>query len=187
MGNSLAFPSAEWHGHAVTALTRWRLLATVGATLWLAGCASAPPYVYHYVPGRTATLTADGTAVAPPRAPAAVQAAVNAGNEITGSAYVYGGGHGGGAGGYDCSGATSYVLRAAGRLRDSMPSEGFRRYGESGPGHWISVYARDGHVFLVVAGLRFDTGWTGQENSGPRWTRRSRPTDGCVVRHPPGL
>ena len=69
---------------------------------------------------------------------------------------------------FDCSGATSYVLRAAGRLRDSVPSEGFRHYGESGPGRWISVYARDGHVFLVVAGLRFDTGWTGHEHGRDR-------------------
>lgn len=155
--------------------------------MMMTGCASTPPYVYEYIPGRTATLAADGTAIAPSRAPAAVQAAISAGNEIAGSTYVYGGGHGGGLGGFDCSGAASYVLRAAGRLRDSMPSDGFRRYGESGPGRWISVYARDGHVFLVVAGLRFDTGWTGYQNSGPRWTRRTRPADDCVIRHPPGL
>ena len=174
-------------GHTVFRSKGRRLLLAAGAAVLVTGCASAPPYVYQYIPGRTATLEADGAAVAPPRAPVAVQAAVNAGNEIAGSAYVYGGGHGNGAGGFDCSGATSYVLRAAGRLRGSMPSEEFRHYGESGPGRWISVYARDGHVFLVVAGLRFDTGWTGYENSGPRWTRRSRPTDGCVIRHPPGL
>ena len=165
---------------------RWVLLA-VGSVLGLAGCADTPPYRYEYVPGRTATVTVDGTAVAPPAAPAAVQAAIAAGNEITGSPYQYGGGHGERRGGYDCSGATSYVLRAAGRLRGSMPSEDFRHYGESGLGRWISVYARDGHVFLVVAGLRFDTGYTGEENSGPRWTRRPRPADGCVIRHPEGL
>ena len=153
----------------------------------LAGCAETPPYRYEYIPGRTATVTAEGIAVAPPWAPVAVQAAIAAGNEIAGSPYQYGGGHGERQGGYDCSGATSYVLRAAGRLRSSMPSEGFRHYGESGPGRWISVYARDGHVFLVVAGLRFDTGYTGEENSGPRWTRRPRPADGCVIRHPEGL
>ena len=158
-----------------------------GLVLWFTGCAETPPYTYQYIPGRTATLAPDGTAVAPPRAPEPVQAAIAAGNEIAGTPYVYGGGHGRGGGGIDCSGATSYVLRAAGRLRDSMPSEAFRRYGESGPGEWISVYARDGHVFLVVAGLRFDTGWTGVKSSGPRWTRRSRPADGCVIRHPSGL
>ena len=155
--------------------------------LGLSGCAETPPYKYEYIPGRTATVAPDGTAVAPPSAPSAVRGAIAAGNEITGSPYVYGGGHAERRGGFDCSGAASYVLRAAGRLRDSMPSDEFRHYGESGPGRWISVYARDGHVFLVVAGLRFDTGWTGEQNSGPRWTRRGRPADGCVIRHPPGL
>lgn len=158
----------------------------IGALL-LTGCAETPPYQYEYIPGRTATVNGDGTAAAPPRAPVAVQAAIAAGNEIAGSPYQYGGGHGERQGGFDCSGAASYVLRAAGRLRGSMPSEGFRHYGESGPGRWISVYARDGHVFLVVAGLRFDTGYTGEENSGPRWTRRSRPASGYVMRHPEGL
>ena len=184
-GNPVAATAAIIH--STRRILGWKLLIAAAAVVLLTGCESAPPYVYHYIPGRTAALSPDGTAVVPPRAPAAVRAAVAAGNEIAGSAYVYGGGHGGGSGGFDCSGATSYVLRAAGRLHDSMPSEGFRHYGESGPGRWISVYARDGHVFLVVAGLRFDTGWTGDENSGPRWTQRSRPTDGCVIRHPPGL
>ena len=138
------------------------MLAAFGSAVWFAGCAETPPYTYEYVPGRTATVAPDGTATTPPHAPAAVRAAIAAGNEIAGTPYVYGGGHGEGRRGFDCSGATSYVLHAAGRLRDSMPSEGFRHYGQSGPGRWISVYARDGHVFLVVAGLRFDTGWTGQ-------------------------
>jgi hypothetical protein len=67
-----------------------------------------------------------------------------------------------------------------------MPSKAFRRYGSSGEGEWISVYARKGHVFLVVAGLRLDTGYTG-EDEGPRWTTRSRPASGCVIRHPEGV
>ena len=164
----------------------WRNWAAFGCVLWFTGCAGTPPYVYEYVPGRTATVALDGTAIAPPLAPASVQAAIAAGNEIAGTPYVYGGGHGG-RGGLDCSGATSYILRAAGRLDEAMPSKAFRRYGEDGPGRWISVYARDGHVFLVVAGLRFDTGWTGRKGSGPQWTRRSRPADGCVIRHPADL
>jgi hypothetical protein len=67
-----------------------------------------------------------------------------------------------------------------------MPSRGFRRYGQSGDGQWISVWARKGHVFLVVAGLRFDTGWNG-DGDGPRWTAKSRPARGYVIRHPSGL
>ncbi len=153
--------------------------------LFLTGCAS-PSYHYQYVPGRTASLT-DGLATAPASAPPAVQAAVAAGNRIAGLPYQYGGGHGPGLDtGYDCSGATSYILRAAGRLEASTTSTGFRSYGRSGEGKWISLYARRGHVFLVVAGLRYDTGW-GTGARGPRWTTVSRPAKGAVIRHPTGL
>src|SRR4051812_34481793 len=157
--------------------------------LFLAGCVGPAPYSYHFVPGKTAELR-DGYAVAPPNAPASVQAAIDAGNRIAGSPYVYGGGHGPGeAHAFDCSGAASYVLRAAGLLRSPMPSTGFRKYGESGYGNWISIYARRDHTFLSVAGLRFDTGYNSAAggNRGPNWTTRGRPTKGCVVRHPAGL
>ena len=155
--------------------------------LLFAGCAGTPPYVYHYVPGKTAVLH-NGYAVAPPNAPESVQVAIAAGNRIAGLPYSYGSGHEGDgfARAYDCSGAASFVLKAAGRLRSPMPSKAFRRYGDSGKGDWISIYARPGHVFLVVAGLRFDTGWT-HGTSGPQWTTLSRPADGCIIRHPVGL
>ena len=153
--------------------------------LIFAGCES-PSYVYRYVPGRTATIEG-GCAVAPPAAPEAVKLAIAAGNRIAGSSYRRGGGHDGNDDGcFDCSGATSYVFRAAGLMNDSMPSSGFRRFGASGHGEWIDIYARRGHVFLAVAGLRFDTGWNHVEE-GPRWSTRSRPADGAVIRHPPGL
>ena len=172
-----------------SALSGGRVLALLAVAAFLVGCADNPgPYAYRYVPGKTARLTDDGQAVAPPRAPDAVFRAIAAGNRIAGSAYVYGGGHGSNGGGFDCSGSASYLLRAAGRLHETMTSEEFRHYGEGGEGRWMSVYARHGHVFLVVAGLRFDTGWTGgYGNTGPRWTTHGRPTDGCVVRHPEGL
>jgi hypothetical protein len=152
----------------------------------LSGCAS-PPYVYHYIPGRTAILR-DGYAIAPPAAPPDVRVAVAAGNRITGMPYVYGAGHTSAMfdDAYDCSGAASFVLRAAGLLDSPTTSRAFRHYGESGAGRWITLYARRDHVFLVIAGLRFDTGWTG-EGRGPRWTMKSRPTDGAVMRHPEGL
>jgi hypothetical protein len=149
------------------------------------GCASRS-YTYRYVRGRTATVQ-NGFAVAPASAPAAVQAAIEAGNRIAGSRYAYGGGHSDcNDGCFDCSGATSYVLQSAGLLRSPMPSRGFRHYGSSGDGRWISVWARNGHVFMVVAGLRFDTGWHGAAE-GPRWTTNFRPAHGFVIRHPAGL
>ena len=152
----------------------------------MTGCASTAPYVYRYVPGKTAILR-NGYAIAPPSAPEAVLAAIAAGNRIAGLPYGMGAGHGTGIDtAYDCSGAASFVLSAAGRLRGTTTSEGFRQYGVGGYGDWISVYARRGHVFLAVAGLRFDTGWTDGPR-GPQWTTRSRPAKGCVVRHPRGL
>ncbi|MGA3172168.1 MAG: peptidoglycan endopeptidase [Chthoniobacteraceae bacterium] len=155
--------------------------------LFLAGCAETPPYVYHYIPGRTAVLN-NGIAIAPPAAPPDVQVAVAAANRIAGLPYLYGAGHTDAEfdTAYDCSGAASFVLRAAGLLDSPMPSTGFRHYGDPGPGDWITIYARRGHVFLVIAGLRFDTGWTDGPR-GPQWTDRSRPADGCVLRHPDEL
>jgi hypothetical protein len=153
--------------------------------LALGGCATRS-YTYRYVPGKTAVLQ-NGIAIAPPDAPAEVHAAIAAGNRIAGLPYGYGQGHGSGAdSAYDCSGAASYVLQAAGRLQTPMPSNGFRRFGERGEGKWIDVYARRGHVFLAVAGLRFDTGWT-RGPKGPQWTTQSRPANGYVVRHPANL
>lgn len=161
-------------------------LLLAAATLLLASCASPDPYVYRYVPGRTATVE-NGVAIAPPAAPPEVHAAIAAGNRIAGLPYRRGGGHGRSIDtAYDCSGAASFVLQGAGQLSGPRPSTGFRQYGASGPGEWISVYARKDHTFLVVAGLRFDTGWVPGPR-GPQWTTRSRPTDGSVVRHPEAL
>lgn len=153
--------------------------------LLLAGCA-CPGYTYRYVPGKTAEVRG-GYAIAPPAAPPEVHAAIAAGNRIAGLPYSYGAGHGQGeSSAYDCSGAASYVLRGAGKLRAAETSKSFRRFGEPGPGEWITIYAKKGHVFMSIAGLRYDTGWT-DGPKGPQWTMRDRPADGCVMRHPVGL
>jgi hypothetical protein len=58
-------------------------------------------------------------------------------------------------------------------------------WGDPGPGRWITIYANNGHVFMVVAGLRFDTSGA---NGGTRWqSARARSYAGFAVRHPPGL
>lgn len=151
----------------------------------LTGC-GCPGYTYRYVPGRTA-VKQGSYAIAPPDAPPEVHAAIAAGNRIAGLPYCYGAGHGTDEDcAYDCSGAASYVLRGAGLMRGVRTSREFRRYGDAGPGEWITVWAKRGHVFLSVAGLRFDTGWT-RGPRGPQWTTRDRPADGCVQRHPPGM
>jgi len=161
-------------------------LAALGVFALLSGCAVTPDYVYHYVPGETATLQGK-IALAPPGAPVTVQKMIAAGNRIAGLPYQLGGGHGReyAVDAYDCSGAVSYLLISAGLLDSSMPSSAYRKWGKPGPGKWISIYAAHGHVFAVVAGLRFDTGWA-PGPQGPKWTMKRRPAEDYVIRHPPG-
>lgn len=64
-----------------------------------------------------ARLLPDGRAVAPPSAPPAVKAMIEAANRIRHRPYHWGGGHRRwNASGYDCSGSVSYVMHAAGLL-----------------------------------------------------------------------
>ena len=137
--------------------------------------------------GEEATLGADGLAVAPASAPEEVKGAIEAANRIVGKPYKYGGGHGRWEdSGYDCSGAMSYALHGAGLLNRQLTSGDFMSWGAAGKGSWITVYAHGGHGFLVIAGLRFDTGWN-NAGKGPRWSEQMRPTDGYTVRHPRGF
>jgi peptidoglycan hydrolase CwlO-like protein len=136
--------------------------------------------------GQTATIAADGTAVAPANAPLAVQAAIEAANAIEDAPYSWGGGHGSfDSSGYDCSGAVSYALNGAGVLSSPLDSGGLMSWGEPGGGDWITVYAHSGHAFAVIAGLRWDT--SGDGGSGPSWYTDMRSSAGYVVRHPSGL
>jgi peptidoglycan hydrolase-like protein with peptidoglycan-binding domain len=131
-----------------------------------------------------ARLRTDGTAVAPSDAPAAVKAVIAAGNRIATKPYLYGGGHGRWEDrGYDCSGSVSYALHGGGLLSSAMPSGGFTSWGASGRGRWITIYAHGGHMYMVVAGLRFDTSGA----SPSRWQADMRSTSGYAVRHPRGL
>ncbi len=138
------------------------------------------------LPGQVAQVRPDGLAAAPAGAPVAVQAIIDAGNRIAKARYVWGGGHTRWEdNGYDCSGSVSYALHGAGLLESSMPSGGFMRWGDAGPGQWVTIYANRGHMYMVVAGLRFDT--SGQRKAGTRWQAAPRPTKGFRVLHPAGL
>jgi peptidoglycan hydrolase CwlO-like protein len=110
---------------------------------------------------------------------------VAAANQIATTPYVWGGGHGGASGGYDCSGSISYALAAGGLLSGSLDSTGFMSWGDAGPGRRITVYANAGHAFMVVDGRRYDT--SALSGGGTRWTSQMRSTAGFVARHPPGL
>lgn len=110
-------------------------------------------------------------------------------NALRRKPYVWGGGHGSFYDhGYDCSGSVSYALHSAGVLAAPLPSSDLMRYGERGPGRWITVYSRSGHTFAVIAGLRFDTTDLGRGGDvGPRWYVDGRDTRGFVARHPAGF
>lgn len=164
-------------------------LAIVGLVVLLAACArqvrARHEVAYQFEPGRTAWFE-DGLAYPPKRAPEAVKRAIRAGNRLQEKPYKWGGGHAVlDDNGFDCSGAVSYVLREAGLMDGHLTSGGFFDYGKRGEGDWITVYVREGHVFLTVAGLRLDTGW-GSNRSGPRWLPQGRPGRGHIMRHPSG-
>jgi hypothetical protein len=136
-----------------------------------------------------ATLTRDGLAIAPANAPLAVQEIIQAGNQIAHLPYVWGGGHAKFIDtGYDCSGSLSFVFAAAGILKSPLVSGELAGWGASGPGKWVTVFANNGHTFMYVAGLRFDT--VALAETGSRWS--NRPADesnlsSFAIRHPPGL
>ncbi len=136
--------------------------------------------------GPRARVLPDGTAVAPENAPDIVKRVILAANEIAKFPYKWGGGHGAWRdNGYDCSGSVSFALAGAGLLGSPLTSSGFLNYGAPGPGRWITIYTNPGHVFMTVAGLRFDT--SGQGRAGTRWQAESVSTGGFAVRHVPGL
>jgi hypothetical protein len=62
-------------------------------------------------------------------------------------------------------------------------------WGERGPGRWITVHANDSHVYMVVAGLRFDTRDGLTPRTGPRWhaDMPRNPGRWFIARHADGL
>jgi len=131
----------------------------------------------------------NGIAYAPSNAPVNVKSAIWAANTLRGKPYVWGGGHGSfNDYGYDCSGTVSFALHHANLLEAPLPSSDFLRYGECGRGRWITIYARRGHTFAVIAGLRLDTTpYPSRGVEGPRWRPQMRDTAAFTARHPAGL
>ncbi|HTR75733.1 MAG TPA: hypothetical protein VMH33_10830 [Solirubrobacterales bacterium] len=157
---------------------------------WGAGCEPAAASSQRTAANCGATLV-DGEAIPPPGAPPLVKRVIVAANEIDGRPYIWGGGHASfESKGYDCSGAVSYALHGAGLLSYTMVSGQLAGWGSPGPGRWITIYANAEHVFMVVAGLRFDTRNDPEGVSGPRW-KMAAPEASILpkfaVRHPAGL
>jgi peptidoglycan hydrolase-like protein with peptidoglycan-binding domain len=137
------------------------------------------------VPGTKAKVLSNGLAAAPASAPAEVKAIIASANEIAKLPYKWGGGHGSWTDtGYDCSGSTTYAFRTTFR-KGPEPTFGYSNWGLAGPGQWITTYASSYHVFMIVAGLRYDT--SGLREAGSRWTASTRSMGDFVARHPPGF
>lgn len=157
------------------------------------------------VAGTHARILPDGKAAAPADAPPAVKALIAAGNAISAKPYPDPDVHYDGQNlsqpwpAYDCSGSVSYVLYKAGLHGvDAQVSGQLEDWGDAGPGKWVTVYANQGHTFIKVAGIVFNTvhyAPTSPPGSGPRWQPGSTVAaqirgdvyGGFVERHPRGL
>jgi hypothetical protein len=185
------FPSIKTAPEEFIDSVNRQILLGIAVLIFMVPPASADPFpdAGPIVSGNLARLRF-GRAAAPKHAPLAVKRAIWAANQLRSRPYRYGGGHKSfDDRGYDCSGTISYVLGAAGLLASPISSTEFRSYGERGPGKWITIYAREGHTFAVIAGLRIDTTpfdhYTGKW--APRWQTIYRPPNGFEPRHPIGL
>jgi len=187
IGEKLALTLAAVGAMAALAGGAAPAVAAEAIVPWGAGCASVSPSGERTSSSCGASLV-NGRAIAPPGAPTAVKRVIAAANHINGRPYVWGGGHRSWLShGYDCSGAVGYALHGADLLEVTMVSGQLAGWGERGVGRWIGVYANREHVFMMVAGLRFDTRDTRPGVTGPRWHRASVDPSGFVARHPPGL
>lgn len=172
-----------------------RHLAICAGMIFFAATAFAGPSLFPttgpVVPGTRAVLRG-GVAHAPAQAPAEVKRAIWAANQLRNKPYRFGGGHRSFKdSGYDCSGTISYALGAAGLLSSPTNSSGFKRFGQRGRGKWITIFARNGHTFALIAGLRLDTTpfntMRRDRHWAPRWQATPREPRGFEVRHPPGF
>jgi hypothetical protein len=170
--------------------------AALRATAPAGGCGAGSTTGLPVTSGPRATLLPDGLAAAPAGAPAAVKGMLGAGNQIVGKPYVYGGGHGLPlsqlAPAYDCSSSVSHLLWGGGLLpaTGDETSGALESFGLPGPGRWVTVYASASHVFMYVAGLRWDThdaAGPGDGSAGIGWHPLIRDAAGFVMRHPVGL
>jgi hypothetical protein len=147
-------------------------------------------------PGASARLLADGRAAAPQDAPLPVKQLIAAGNQIVGKPYLVGGGHGLPlsqiAPAYDCSSSVEHLLYGPRLLPSTYDAASgqLESFGRPGPGRWVTIYANADHVFMYVAGLRWDThnaAGAGDGSAGIGWHPLIRSSAGFVARHPEGL
>jgi hypothetical protein len=160
------------------------------------GCAPGNVEGVALTSGEHAQLLSDGLATAPADAPPAVAQMIAAGNQIVGKPYTYGAGHGlplsSVSPTYDCSSSVEHLLYGARLLPVTYDaaSATLESFGAPGPGRWVTLYANADHVFMYVAGLRWDThnaAGPGDGSTGIGWHPLIRSSAGFVARHPVGL
>jgi hypothetical protein len=110
--------------------------------------------------------------------------------------YKWGGGHGSFAGPYDCSGAVSAVLHAAGWLKSPETTVGLANWGHAGPGRFLTVWVKNGgpgggHTFIEFhmpgKGVQhWGTGNWGKSWDGAGFNPQLHPHAGFSPRHWPG-
>jgi hypothetical protein len=166
------------------------MLACLLPAVASAASGGASPDDPKYRPAKKAKVV-NGKAIPPKGAPKRVKRVIAAANRLVSKPYRYGGGHGSWEDtGYDCSGTVSYALHGGRFLKAPRDSSGFARWALGGKGKWITVYTNPGHAFMMVAGLRLDTGYRdaygakhgAKPGSGPRWGK-ARSTRGFTARH----
>jgi hypothetical protein len=146
-----------------------------------------PAAVDVCTPTAKARLLPTGELIPPKSAPPRVVAVIEAANKIRTKHYIWGGGHARSwEKGYDCSGSVSFALHGGEFLTSPLPSGPMEKWGLSGEGRWITVYANGGHAYAVMAGVRVDTSGDEGGETGPRWHLDLRDNIGYVARHPAG-
>ncbi len=107
--------------------------------------------------------------------------------------YVYGGGHNaafaasGNPPGWDCSGAISAIMHAAGLLNAPMSTDGFKQWGVPGEGKQVTIgvrgsTGRQAHMMAKIGSRYFESG----SGHGAQWVGGwGRGFD--MYRHPPGM
>lgn len=147
----------------------------------------SPAEIDVCTPTTKAKLLVGGELIPPKSAPPRVKAVIEAANKIRTKPYIYGGGHAKWYDrGYDCSGSVSFALHGGKFLESPLPSGSMEKWGTSGEGRWITVYANGGHAYAVIAGVRLDTSGDEGGETGPRWHTELRGNVGYVARHPAG-
>lgn len=146
--------------------------------------------------GMTPVGGGDGRALSPQERQR-IEDMIRAADGLLGTPYVYGGGHGA-AGGLDCSGFVSAVLRSGGFLNGAVTTEGFAGQPgiATGPGRYVTIYDRTGcgpneHVIININGRFYESGG-GSASGGAPFVHQFAPSASYLssfntVLHPAGL